>query len=229
MRFAVLLLLLASTPAFADHEPVRDDIVDLRHNRWPNRRVFLGWTATNQAVIHVAICSLDGAGGATCRSTLEVVSATRPKATLLIEPPCNPCDDPYGKNFAWAVSTELASRAIRAERAALEALGPLQPSAVGTPPAVQVAADTCRVDLVVDKRRIAGVLRPTRRCLDDGGDNSFSGARLRNVQLSPDHRKLAVTFTVGARFLEWTDPIDVTVVVDAPTDDAPRVRPGNTE
>src|SRR5690349_19590958 len=77
MRLA-LLLLLASTLAFADQEHVRDDIVDLRHDRWPNRRVFLGWTADNRAVIHVVSCgTYDGSGAPFCSSSLEVFGPSK--------------------------------------------------------------------------------------------------------------------------------------------------------
>src|SRR5215510_4428720 len=108
MRLA-LLLLLASTLAFADHEPVRDDIVDLRHDRWPNRRVFLGWTADNRAVIHVASCgTFDGSGAPFCSSTLEVFGATKQSRTPLLDPTYRQCDpdraDAGSPGPAWAVS-----------------------------------------------------------------------------------------------------------------------------
>jgi hypothetical protein len=220
MRFA-LLLLLASTPALADHEPVHDDIVDLRHDRWPNRRVFLGWTADNKVVIHVASCgTFDGSGSPFCSSTLEVFGATKPSRTLLLEPTCKLGDpDRAGvasQDSVWAVSTELASQAIHAERAALDALGTLQPSAVGTLPTVKIAGDACRVDVLVGKQRITGVMKiSTTQCITNGGNGSFRKARLRDVQLSPDRRKLAVTLTVEPRFFEWGDPVDLTLIVDA--------------
>ena len=98
MRFA-LLVLLASTPALAGHELVRDDIVDLRHDRWPNRRVFLGWTADNRAVIHVVSCgTYDGSDAPFCSSSLEVFGATKrsgrdgtDQLTPLLDPTCRHC------------------------------------------------------------------------------------------------------------------------------------------
>jgi hypothetical protein len=223
MRRALLLLLLASTPAFADHEPVRDDIVDLRHDRWPNRRAFLGWTADNRAVIHVASCgTYDGSGAAFCFSTLDVFGATersRSSTQLLVptsrqyepDPP-----DAGSPGPMWVVSTELASHAIHAERAALDALGALQPSAIGLPPAVKIGGTACRVDVLVGQRRIAGVMKqsPTQ-CVTNGGDSWFRNPRIRDVQLSPDRRLLAVTLTVEPRSMEWGDPVDLTIVVDA--------------
>lgn len=216
-----LLLLLASTPAFADHEPVRDDIVDLRHDRWPNRRVFLGWTADNRAVIHVASCgTLDGSGSPFCSATLEVFGATKRSRTPLLDPTCRRCDpdraDAGSSGPMWAVSTELASQAIHAERAALDALGTLQPSAVDTLPAVKIGGEACRIDVLVGQRRITGVMKisPTQ-CVTNGGDSSFRKARIRDVQLSPDRRMLAVTLTVEPRTFEWGDPVDITMVVEA--------------
>lgn len=223
-----LWVLLTSTLAFADHEPVRDDIVDLRHDRWPNRRVFLGWTADNRAVIHVVSCGTsDGSGAPFCSSSLEVFGATKrsgrdgtARRTPLLDPTCRHCDpDPASANSPgpmWAVSTELASRAIHAERAALDALGALQPSAVGTRPVVKIGGGLCRIDVLVGQRRITGVMKisPTS-CVANGGDSSFRDARIGDVELSPDRRMLAVTLTVQPRTFEWGDPVDITMVVDA--------------
>jgi hypothetical protein len=212
------LLLLASTPAFADHEPVRDDIVDLRHQRWPNRRVFLGWTADDKAVIHVVSCgALDGSGSPFCDSALEVFAAEKVAHTELLgpTPDCGPCS-PDAKETVWSISTELASQAIHAERAVLDALGTLQASAVGRLPTVKLAGDACRVDVLIDKRRITGALKlSAAQCMNNDGPSFFGKERIRDLQLSPDHRKLAVTFTVEERGLDSRFPIDVTMVVDA--------------
>jgi hypothetical protein len=221
MRLA-LWILLASTPALADPEPVRDDIVDLRHDRWPNRRVFLGWTADDRAVIHVVSCGThDGSGAPFCSSSLEVFDATKQSGrdgteqfTPLLDPSCRRCDADLSGPM-WAVSTELASRAIRAERAALDALGPLQPSAVGALPVVKIGGGACRIDVLVGRRRIAGVMKiPPAHCLEDGGESSFRNPRIGDVQLSPDRRMLAVTLGVQPRMFEWGDPVDVTMVFD---------------
>jgi hypothetical protein len=52
-------------------------------------------------------------------------------------------------------------------------------------------------------------------CVANGGESSFRDARIRDAQLSPDRRMLAVTLTVQPRTLEWGDPVDITMVVDA--------------
>jgi hypothetical protein len=223
MRLALsaLLVLLASALAFADHEPVRDDIVDLRHDHWPNRRVFLGWTADNRAVIHVVSCGIyDGSGAPFCSSSLEVFGTTKRSGrdgadqfTPVLDP--TSADSP-GRMWGWAVSTELASQAIHTERAALDALGPLQPSEAGTPPAVKIGGGVCRIDVLVGQRRITGVMTiPPTQCVTNGGDSSFRNPRIRDVQRSPDRRMLAVTLTVEPRAGEWGSPVDLTIVVDA--------------
>ncbi|HET9626260.1 MAG TPA: hypothetical protein VFP84_33085 [Kofleriaceae bacterium] len=223
-----LWVLLSATPALAQHERVRDDIVDLRHDRWPGGRVLLGWTADNRAVVHaVASGTHDGSGAPFATASLEVIAATKQpgsvdevQRTPLLDLPCEGCGadradaDPPGP--AWVIPTEVASRAIRAERAALDALGPLQPSAVGERPVVKIVAHSCRIDLLVGRRLITGMMTiPRASCIADGGDSSFRDAHLDGVALSPDRQRLAVTFTVQPRTFEWGDPFDVTVVVDA--------------
>jgi hypothetical protein len=182
---------------------------------------YLGWTADNKAVIHVASCgTYDGSGSPFCFSTLEVFGGTKSSRTPVLDPTCKWCDpDRAGvasPDSAWAVSTELASQAIHAERAALDALGTLQPSAVGTLPAVKIGGEICRIDVLVGQRRITGVMKISpSSCVANGGESSFRDARIRDVQLSPDRRMLAVTLTVRPRTLEWGDPVDITMVVDA--------------
>ena len=71
--------------------------------------------------------------------------------------------------------------------------------------------------MLVGQRRITGVMKisPPTNCVTNGGESSFRMARIRDVQLSPDRRMLAVTLTVQPRTLEWGDPVDITMVVDA--------------
>lgn len=74
----------------------------------------------------------------------------------------------------------------------------------------------CRIDVLVGQRRITGVMTISpASCVANGGNSSYRDARIRDVQLSPDRRMLAVTLTVQPRTLEWGDPVDVTIVVDA--------------
>jgi hypothetical protein len=70
--------------------------------------------------------------------------------------------------------------------------------------------------VLVGRQRITGVMKiSTTQCVSNGGNASFRKARLRDVQLSPDRRKLAVTLTVEPRVFEWGDPVDLTLVVGA--------------
>ncbi len=204
MRLAWLVL-LASTPAFADREPVRDDIVDIRHGRTPDRRVFLGWTGDGRAVSHLAACGVSDGGGPFCSSQLEV---TGRDPHVLLEAECPGSCDPYSESFHWSVPTKLAAHAIRRERAALDALGPLQPSAQGTLPAVEVVASACTVDVVVNAHRTPVLSR-------DCEDARVRDAKLLDVRMSPDHLKLAVRIEVLDQTMEYVDPHDVLVIVDA--------------
>ncbi|MBS1123445.1 MAG: hypothetical protein H6Q90_5673 [Deltaproteobacteria bacterium] len=221
MRLAyVILLVFVSTPVFAEHEPVRDDVVDLRHNRLPNRRVFLGWTADGRAVAHVVTCGVNDGGGPFCVSNLEVTGrdkgAGKSESTLVLQPACpDPCA-PHGEKFIWTVPTELASQAIRTERAALDRLGALLPSVPNLLPNIEAIGSTCRVDLMVGKRRVPRVaMLSPKECITDGGSESFHGARVGAVQMSPDRLTLAVTITIWLKFMEWSDAVDVTKLVDA--------------
>lgn len=70
--------------------------------------------------------------------------------------------------------------------------------------------------MLVGQRRITGVMTISPASgVANGGNSSYRDARIRDVQLSPDRRMLAVTLTVQPRTLEWGDPVDVTIVVDA--------------
>lgn len=196
MRLALLFLLLP-TFAHAD-EPVRDDIVDLRHQRVPSRRVFVGWTADNQAVVHVADCGTGDGGGAWCTSALEVIGKKKVAIPIM---KAEEIADQYSGNFMWGVSSELASKAIRAERAALARLGPLQPSAP-SPPRITASGWECNVDLRIDEhKRTWHALG--RHCLFEGGNDSYWGATVLDTQLSPDRTLLAVSLRIESKSGEY--------------------------
>lgn len=214
MRFAFLLLVLLTSVAHAD-EPVRDDIVDLRHHRLPDRRVFLGWASDGRAVVHAVACGVNDAGGPFCSSSLEVIGNRKVESVRVLEPSCGDSCDPFGETFAWSVPTELASQAIRAERAALAKLGALQPSATGPLPQVSARSDGCNVDVVIGDRRVPKVLALGKGCIREGGSESLVAAVVVGVQLSPDRRRIAVALRVRSRFMEWSDWSGVTKVLDA--------------
>lgn len=193
----VLVLLLTASLAHAD-EPVRDDIVDLRHARVPSRRVLLGWTADNCAVVHVADCGFGDGGGAWCTSTLEVIGA-RTQVIALLAPEA--VVDEYGETARWQVSGELASKAIRAERAALATLGPLQPSAPGAPH-VTAGGGPCRIDLRIGEHKHSWHALGSQ-CLQDGGITTYSGATVLDAQLSPDRTWIAVSLRIASRTGEY--------------------------
>jgi hypothetical protein len=223
--FICLLVAAIATPAFADHEPVRDDIVDLRHQRIPNGRVFLGWTADGRAVEHIARCgSAEASGIPECGVWLEVTRQGHDSTRMpLLDPPtrCDlgpPCSD---GTFPWTVPTEVASRAIRSERAALAELGPLQPSPAGPAPALTVVKDSCWVHLAAGTpshlHTLAVVVAIDKRgCVADGGDSSVIAARLTGVQVSPDGGAVAATVFVESHDADLHSFNEITVVVAMP-------------
>jgi hypothetical protein len=205
---------LLATPAFADPEPVRDDIVEIRHQRAPNRHTFLGWTADNRAVSHISVCGMNDGGGWTCASKLEVVAGVHTTTTELLTPEYTKDTDA----IPFAVSSALAGKAIRTERAALDALGPLTPSATEVP-VLSLTSDTCRVRLVAGKRTLGTIVKyDTKRCIQDGGDDSVHDATLRQVHVSPDHKKVVAIVTVERKSMEWTSAEDFSIVVDVPAE-----------
>jgi hypothetical protein len=207
MRLAFLLLVLLAHVAHAD-EPVRDDIVDLRHDRWPYRHVLVGWTADDRAVVHAAECFVNDGGGPLCSSRLDVIRTTAVESVPVLQPV-------YVDPFMWSVPTELASQAIRTERSALAKLGTLQPSATGPLPQVSVRVHMCDVDVVIGKKRVPAVLALGHRCDSEGGSDSFQRADVVAVRLSPDRLKIAVTLRVRSKSMEWFGLSDVTKVLDA--------------
>lgn len=202
----------ATAPLATASEPVREDIVDIRHRRAPNRRTLLGWTADGKAVVHVVACGVNDGGGPFCRSTLDVVGAKRTQSIALLQPTCTACD-PFDESFAWLVSTELASQAIRTERAALAKLGPLRSSSPEAPPRVAARGDGCSIDLVVEARRVKNVFSLGAECLWAGGNDSWSEVEVRDVQLAPDRAAIAVTVRVMAKSMEWRDPADMARII----------------
>ena len=208
MRLAFLLLFTA-TPAFAGHEPVRDDISAIRHDRTPDRHVFLGWTGDNRAVSHIARCGISDIGIPFCSATLEVAHGMLPDRTEVLAP-----ESTGGAH--WTVPTQLARQAIRAERDALAELGQLQPSAHGPLPKVTLDASSCRIDVLVGTQRTERALAiDGERCSMGDGNEAFRDAHVLSVRMSPDRLHLAVTIEVLDTINAWTDPMTRTVIVNA--------------
>jgi hypothetical protein len=220
--FAGVIVLAIASTAYADHEPVRDDIVELRHGRWPTPLRFLGWTADGRAVLHEAqydfqdlSCAPEGS------STLVVVAADgNPVSTDVLQPEI---DDriPYcSDEWPWRVPTTVASRAIRAESAALAALGPLQPAAPANLPRFTIVHGDCWVHLATGvhgrRRTISSVFSiGPKACIDNGNDDSIRDARIVDMHASPDGRAVAVTVEVTTQSLDFYASFLQTVVVSS--------------
>jgi hypothetical protein len=192
----LLVLLLLTTIAHA--QPVRDDIVDVRHQRSPQRRIPLGWTADNRFVVHVADCNSGDGRGPFCMSALELTDAGgKTEQITLFDVSCNPCE-------RSEITTDLAMTAIRTERDQLRLLGTLTPSPLASKPDVKLTSTSCRLDLRHGKRRLKFELGD--RCLFHGGSEAIEWASLLDVTTSPDGGTLAITVVVALRFGEWTNP-----------------------
>ncbi len=212
MLTCLALLVLSSTLAAA--EPIRDDIVDLRHGRLPNRRVFLGWTADDRAVVHVASCGVNDGGGPFCSSVLEVTDRSGTSSTVLLVPACGECD-PYSDTFRYQVPTEVASKAIRAAAQKLAALGPLRASSASPTADARITRTTCSVAVAIGEATTKVSLG--KDCIANGGSESIQSANVRDVHRSPDGAVLAITIAMDVKWMEWSGPrVIVKVVPSAP-------------
>jgi hypothetical protein len=198
----ILALLLLATAAHA--QPVRDDIVDIRHQRSPQRRVVLGWTADNRFVVHVADCSYGDGRRAYCTSALEVTDANgNSEHTALFDLDCNPCE-------AKELPTDVAMIAIRAERDALRQLGNLKPSALASKPTLKMSGTECYLDLRVGTKHVKFDLGTD--CIN-GGNSSLWGTQIQNVATSPDGGTLAITLVIDFKTMEWRNPMTRTFML----------------
>lgn len=106
-----------------------------------------------------------------------------------------------------------------AERAALDALGPLLPSPQGDIPALTIVTDPCWVHVALGSpghlRTVGSAISLGNTCLQTGGSSSVVGARLRAAHLSPDRQNIAVTVEIDDKFMEYVDSSTVTLIVDA--------------
>jgi hypothetical protein len=227
MRALAVLVGLAATVsvAFADGEPVRDDIVDLRHHRYPAPLRFVGWTGDGRAVLHVAPCGFeDGSGAPSCSASLVVVGADRgERATKVLEPEVDPSVAADGIALPWRVPPAMASRAIHDEAALFAAIGPLAPGAAMPTTALAVTYDSCWVHLAAgapgSRRTIAPVLTiGPGACIANGHDLFVKRAGIVDVHASPDGRRLAVTVEIVTVSLDAYASSLKTVIVAAPRD-----------
>jgi len=107
----------------------RQDIVEIRHDRWPRHTDVLGWTANGEVVVRRTACGVqDDSDVPYCSVTLTVAGrrGTRVERLLRIrgEAGAPHLDLPYA----------TATRFIHAEDRALGALGPLEAGAATTTP-----------------------------------------------------------------------------------------------
>ncbi len=183
MRIALLSVLLASASVHAD--PVRDDIVDIRHGRSPDRRVFLGWTADGSAVEHDVLCAVQN-DVSVCWSALVVSSIHGIETTRL-----------FGIENAAGLSTDVAGKAIATERDTLATLGALTRDASADELTLIAAVDCDGVAIRRGTQTLgyaARIANPS--CMNgmvDAETPSVSAPKIRGVHVAPDRHHVAVS------------------------------------
>jgi hypothetical protein len=126
---------------------------------------------------------------------------------------------PYcSDGWPWRVSTKLASQAIRAEAAALSALGPLTQGVSATEPELSLVHGDCWVHLATGRhghlRTIARVFTiGPNACIGNGHDLGIRDASIVDMHASLDGRWLAVTVNVTTHSLDSYASFLQTVVV----------------
>lgn len=217
---ACVAVIASASIAEAGGEPVRDDIVELRHGRAPTPIRFLGWTADGRAVLHEATYGFQDASCAPEGSSqLVVVPAKAAAVSIEVLQPELDERIPYcSDGWPWRVSTKLASQAIRAESAALAALGPLTPGVATKDPELSLVHGDCWVHLATGtpghRRTISRVFTiGPNACIGNGHDLGIRDASIVDVHASPDGRSLAVTVSVTTHSLDFYASFLQTVVV----------------
>ena len=192
----------------------RQDIVEIRHDRWPRHTDVLGWTTNGEVVVRRTECGFeDDSDIPYCSVTLAVAGrrGTRGERLLCIsgEPGAPHLDLPY----------ETASRFIHAEDRALAALGALTAGATTAPPdglrlLRYEAGDTRRLALLRGRRWLK-VLFSVRM----ESDQFIRRARIERVVEAPGGADVAVV--VRLDFVETDYYWDEQAVVVVPA-----ARPG---
>lgn len=160
MRAVLLGVLALASPAAADVDQARDDIVDIRRGRMPDRSAALGWTRDGAFVHRRTDCHVEDLSD-TPRCEVELLVAgprgTERHPVFAATWSADCVEHPERKDpGCWAIPTEDASRFLARERALLASLGPLAP---GTRTKTALAGGTLvgvrYEDAASDRRRAA--------------------------------------------------------------------------
>lgn len=216
MRLWFALALLAS--ASVAHADARQDIVDIRHGREPNRAEVLGWTADGAFVLRRTACEVqDLSDIPSCGVSIEVASRDRRESHPLFGKEwaidCVEKDRPDASLGCWEISTGEAMKFIRAETDVLAKLGPLR---AGTTLGTELASGTLEAVAYSDAdakwRRVAIVLssggrwRPLRVIskIDMDSDQFIRrNPTIDRVERSPDGASLAIVTTLPFMELDF--------------------------
>ncbi len=204
MRAWIVLPLLVVSTAHADVESARDDIVDMRKGRMPNRVAALGWTEQGAYVYRETECNWqDVVGMPACHVTIYVADRRRTQAFPLFSAEwSSECADTASSATCYAITTEAASAFLAAERKVMADLGTLTPgTAIGRDAAGGKLSVIRYEDEPADRRRAAlalvkgGRWKPLRILwsVESGKDEFLRGNPLiERVERSPDGETLAV-------------------------------------
>ncbi len=223
IRMRLLLVLLTMTTIA--HADAREDIVDIRHRRMPNRTAVLGWTAEGAFVLRRTSCIVqDLSDSPSCAVTIDVASRDRTVSHLLFnatwEIDCVEKEMPAAALGCYKIPTADAMKFIAAERELLASLGSLR---AGTPSLASGTVKAIRYDDdAADRRRAALVLSSGGRwrplhvlwSVETGKDEFLrSDPAIEHIERSPDRTSLAiVTMLSHAEDDFYWETFDLTVV-----------------
>lgn len=222
-----LLLVLLTMTSIA-HADARDDIVDIRHRRMPNRTAVFGWTDDGAFVLRRTSCVVqDLSDIPSCEVTVDVASRGHTVSHLLFnatwEIDCVEKEKPAAALGCYKIPTADAMEFIAAERELLASLGPFH---AGTPTTSVLASGTLKAvrydDVAADRHRAALVLSRGGRwrplhvlwSVETGKDEFLrSEPSIEHIERSPDGTSLAiVTMLSHAEDDFYWETFDVTVV-----------------
>lgn len=204
MRVLILVPLFVATTAHADVESAREDIIDMRKGRMPSRTEVLGWTEDGAFVLRETDCNnQDVVGIPACSVTIHVGARGRTSAFSLFSLEWPDCGLGAGPGAGcWTITTEQASRFLKAEREVRERLGPLT---AGTRLGRELANSRLAVvryeDEPADRRKAAialvkgGRWRPLKVISSvESGSNTFlrRDPVIERVERSPDGASIAI-------------------------------------
>lgn len=220
-QLAAFAALVAASSARGDVPHAREDIVELRHGRLPNRWIALGWTGSDAFALRDTDCGLqDDSGIPRCAVSIAIADTHGTRREPLYGATWGECS---GSGACFAVSGSDAQQFMQRERDVTTALGALTPGvavgrevAGGTLAIVQTASDDKRSAAIVLQRGARSVPLAVIFQTSLDGDLFLRGGRppsIDHVERSPDGKWLALATTLHTVELDYYEDVrDVSVV-----------------